>query len=130
MMNKKHSESVAAAVIAMAASEDRSMLKRFFILCFLHDLLPWEEDQPRLTPSCLQAKLQQMGIERELHSVQRDMKYLVDVAWVETEGQRPRRYRRYYSESLVYRLMGKRVTGKPDWSSEIIVDWREDRSSI
>lgn len=121
MMNKKHSEFVAAPLIAMAASEDRSMLKGISILFLLHDLLPWDEDQPGLTPRCLQTKLQRMGIPREMRALQRDLEDLVDVAWVETEGQRPRRYRRYYPQSLVHAMMGKRAAGVPDWTSEIVL---------
>jgi hypothetical protein len=120
MMNKTNSEFVAAPLIAMAASEDRSMLKGISILSLLHDLLPWDEDQPGLTPRCLQTKLQRMGIPREMRALQRDLEDLVEVAWVETEGQRPRRYRRYYPQSLVYRLTGKHAAGVPDWPSEIV----------
>ena len=122
MMDKKYSETTVDPMIAMAASEDRSLFKRVYILFVLHDLLPWNEDQPGLTPRCLQKKLQRLDIQRGMRDLQRDLEYLVEIAWVETEGKRPRRYRRFYPQSLANALMGKRASGVPDWTSEIMVD--------
>ena len=104
-----------------------SVMGKMGLLFLLHDLLPWEDAQQGLTSTELRRMLSARGLRVDARGMDRMLTDLMNLAFVDYEGERPRRFRRMYRHRLTDAMTGGvplpngLVLRVPDWKSEIVL---------
>jgi hypothetical protein len=106
-------------------SKHSAIQGRTGLLFLIHDLLPWQDDAEGLTATQIRQQLRNLGINCGIRTLERYLATLLRVAYIDWEGEKPRRYRRLYRHRLTdplrggVPLPGGCILRIPDWPSEI-----------
>lgn len=107
-----------------------SVMGKMGLLFFVHDLLPWEDSQQGLTCTEIRRILSIRGLVVNARGMDRLLTDMMNLAFVDYEGERPRRFRRMYRHRLTDAMPGGvplpngLVLQAPDWRSEIVLSCR------
>lgn len=105
------------------------VMQRSIVLLLIHDMLPWDMDESGMTPTEIQQRLSRLGIDRPIHSLNRDLRDLMSFARVhpDDEKARPRRFHRFQEQRVTdcmpepIRELAAPVLEVPDWPSQILM---------
>ena len=109
-----------------------SVMGKMGLLFLVHDLLPWEDSQQGLTCTEVRRVLSAWGLVIDTRGMDRMLTDLMNLAFVDHEGERPRRFRRMYRHRLTDAMTGGvplpkgQVLRLPDWKSDIVLPCRPD----
>jgi len=106
------------------------VMRRSIALLLIHDMLPWNMDEPGMTLTEIQQRLARVGVDRSVHTLNQDLGALMTLARVhfDDENARPRRFHRFHSQRLTdhmpdpIRTLATPALAVRDWPSEILIE--------